>query len=135
MNSRTDDGQLTLQQVVTPIYDSSIWDDLWFFVPYSYLPEGRTGTFPAYISAQLGIDGQPFTAISDSVTFNYTYPTAKLITDITRIDHNVTMNGEIGMQVFARLDTLGYQGTTRFAPRCSSTGKRHPSPRRQCAGG
>lgn len=112
IDARTDNGQLTLQQVVTPAYDNSIWDDLWFFMPYSYLPEGRTGTFPAYISAQLGVDGQPFTAIGDPVTFTYTYPDRQLITDITRIDHNVTMNGEVGMQVFARLDTLGYQDTT-----------------------
>jgi hypothetical protein len=109
---RSVDGQLTLQQVVTPVYDNSVWDDLWFFVPYNYLPEGHTGTFPAYISAYFGVDGEAFTAITQPVTFNYTYPDQQLITDILRIDHNVEMNGEVGMQVFARLDTLDYQGVT-----------------------
>lgn len=109
---RSVDGQLTLQQVITPAYDSTIWDDLPFFIPYSYLPEGRTGTFPAYISAQFGVDGEGFTAFSEPVTFTYTYPDQQLITDIIRIDHNVEMNGELGMQVFAKLDMLGYQGVT-----------------------
>jgi hypothetical protein len=113
--ARTGEGQLTLQQVVTPIYDNSIWDDLWFFIPYSYLPDGRTGTFPAYLSAQFGVDGTSFTAFSQTVSFDYTYPEQQLIIDLTGIDHNVEMNGQIGMQVHSRIQTLGYQGVELMA--------------------
>ena len=111
-DARTTDGQLTLQQVVTPGFDNTIWDDLWFFVPYEYLPDGQIGTFDAYISAQLGVDGNGFTSFSEPVTFRYTFPEQQLIVNVVDVQHNVEIDGELGMQVFAPINTLGYQGET-----------------------
>ena len=109
-NSRTSKGQLTLQQTLTPSYDNSVWDDVWFFLPYDYFPDGRTGSFPAFMEAQLGVDGQDFTAYSKDSSFNYTYPDQQMIVDITSIEHNVTVNNQLGMKVHTHVNTLGYRG-------------------------
>lgn len=109
-DSRSTSGQLTVQQVVTPSYDDTVWDDMWFFIPYSYLPDGRTGTYPALIEAQIGVDGQTFTSFSDDYSFDYTYPTQQLIIDITDVEHNVDLNGMTGMKVHTHIKTLNYQG-------------------------
>jgi len=111
-DARTTDGQLTLQQVVTPGFANTIWDDLWFFIPYDYLPDGRTGTFDAYISAQLGVDNSDFVAFSEPSGFTYTYPEQQLIINVTDIQHNVEIDGQVGMQVFAPISTLNYRGET-----------------------
>jgi len=111
-DDRTDENQLTIQQVVDPGYDDTVWDDMWFFIPYNYLPDGRTGTFPAYLEAQFGVDGQGFTAFSDKSTFDYTYSTTQMIVDITNIEHNVQLSNLNGMKVHTHIDTLGYQGQT-----------------------
>lgn len=111
-DARTSEGQLTLQQVVTPGFTNTIWDDLWFFIPYDYLPDGRTGTFDAYISAKFGTDGGEFTAFSEPVGFTYTYPEKQLIINIADVEHNVEINGEVGMQVYAPIGTLNYQSET-----------------------
>ena len=108
--ARTPDGQMTVQQVITPGYDDTIWDDMWFFVPYSHFPDGRLGTFPAYIEAQLGVDGQGFTSFSSQKPFDYTYPDQQLIVNITSVDYNANMNGENGMQVHTYINAIGYQG-------------------------
>ncbi len=109
-DSRSTSGQLTVQQTVTPSYDDTIWDDSWFFIPYNYLPDGRTGTYPAFIEAQVGVDGQGFTSYSNDVAFDYTYPDQQLIIDITNIEHNVQLNNMVGMKVHTHIKTLNYQG-------------------------
>lgn len=109
-NRTTISNQLTVQQVITPTYDDTVWDDLWLFLPYNNLPDGKTGTFPAYVEAQIGVDGGEFTAFSDQVGFSYTYPTQQLIADLLSIDHNVEINGQLGMKVHSHLNALGYQG-------------------------
>lgn len=106
--ARTVDGQLTLQQVITPNFDDTVWDDLWYFLPYNTFPDGQRGTYPAYLEAQIGVDGEDFTAFSNQVTFDYTYSDKQLIADITDVEHNVTMDGLTGMLVHARLTILGY---------------------------
>ncbi|MEO8397209.1 MAG: hypothetical protein ABI700_29710, partial [Chloroflexota bacterium] len=111
-DSRTTDRQITVQQVVTPGFENTVWDDLWFFLPYDNFPDGRTGDFPAYIEAQIGIDGEGFTAFSDQSAFTYTYPDKQLIVDITSIEHNSTLNQVSGMKVHTHISTLGYQGET-----------------------
>lgn len=50
-------GGLTVQEVVTPTYDSSAWTDYWMHVPYSQLPRGLSGTQRAYVVANIGPDG------------------------------------------------------------------------------
>lgn len=107
-DARTDDGQLTLQQVITPGFDDTIWDDLWFFIPYDYFPDGRLGTYSAYFQAELGVDGNAFVAFSDPSTFDYTFPDQQLIATITSIDHNIDQNGMLGMLVHSRLNLIGY---------------------------
>ena len=141
-NSRATDGQITVQQVVTPGYDNTVWDDMWFFIPYDNFPDGRTGDFPAYMEAQFGIDGEGFTAFSDPSTFTYTYPDNQLVVDITNIEHNVELNKLSGMKVHTHINALGYQGekaarcpvrlSGAMAPRSRATTVRPPitAPRR-----
>ncbi len=109
-DQRSPEGQLTVQLVVTPGYDDTVWDDMWFFVPYDSFPEGRTGTFPAYVDAELGLDGEGFTAFSDVSSFNYTYPDQQLIADITNIEFDTQVNRQLGMKIHAHLQMIGYQG-------------------------
>ncbi len=109
-DARSDTGQLTVQQTLTATYDDTVWDDAWFFIPYDDFPDGRTGTYPAYFEAQIGIDGQQFTAYSDDSAFQYTYPNQQLIVDIANLEHNIQYNGEDGMKIHSHINTLGYQG-------------------------
>ncbi|MBI1256516.1 MAG: trypsin-like serine protease [Chloroflexi bacterium] len=111
-DSRSTDGQITVQQVVTPGYDNTVWDDMWFFIPYDNFPDGRTGDFPAYMEAQIGVDGEGFSAYSDPSNFTYTYPDKQLVVDITNVEHNVTLNNLTGMKVHSHINALGYQGET-----------------------
>ena len=106
---RSTDGQLTAQLTATPTFDDTIWDDMTFFIPYDYLPEGRTGTFTAYLEAQVGVDGEGFTSFSNRESFDYTYPDQQLIVDITSIDQNVEMNGTMGIMVHSYINTIGYK--------------------------
>ncbi len=109
-DSRSTSGQLTVQQVLSPGYDDTVWDNSWFFIPYNYLPDGRTGTYPAFIEAQVGVDGQGFTDFSNDVAFDYTYPDQQLIIDVTNIEQNVQLNNLTGMKVHTHIKTLNYQG-------------------------
>ncbi len=109
-DSRSTSGQLTVQQTVSPTYDDTVWDDSWFFIPYNYLPDGRSGTYPAFIEAQIGVDGQGFTSYSNDVAFDYTYPDQQLIIDVTNIEQNVQLNNMQGMKVHTHVKTLNYQG-------------------------
>jgi hypothetical protein len=111
-NWRSTDGQLTAQLTTTPTFDDTIWDDMTFFIPYDYLPEGRTGTFGAYLEAQVGVDGEGFTGFSNQESFDYTYPSQQLIVDITSVEQNVELNGESGMKIHSYINTLGYKDVT-----------------------
>ncbi len=107
--NRTGSGHLTMQEVLTPQFDHSVWEDLWFFIPYNSFPDGGTGTRGAYIEAQLGIDGEPFSAFSNTIGFEYTFAERQLIIDIDRIEHNVTVNNLTGMRVHSRINTIGHR--------------------------
>ncbi|GEM_PF-1011531 len=50
-------GNLTVQEVVTPQYDSSEWTDYWIHLPYGAFPKGLTGTVPVTVRAFIDIDG------------------------------------------------------------------------------
>lgn len=51
------DGDLTVQEVVTPSYDASEWNDYWMHVPYQAFPKGLTGTIPVRARAMIDFDG------------------------------------------------------------------------------
>jgi len=108
-SNRTDEGQLTSQQLVTPGFDNTIYDDLWFFIPYSLFPDGETGTASAYVEAQIGVDGETFTAFSNLSSFLYTFSDQQLIVSISRIEHNTTEDGESGMKVYGYINIIGYR--------------------------
>lgn len=110
--NRTNDGQLTSQQVLTPGYDDTIYDDAWFFLPYSLFPEGETGTRSAYVEAQIGVDGQAFTAYSQQSAFDYTFPSQQLFVDLLRIEHNVVVNNVSGMKVYGHVRIIGYRSVS-----------------------
>ncbi len=52
------DGGITVQTVLTPSFDDSIWEDYWFWVPYAGFPDGLTGTRDFSVQAFIGVDGQ-----------------------------------------------------------------------------
>ena len=108
--SRSTSGQLTVQQVASPDYDDTVWSDSWFYIPYGYFPDGRTGTYPAVVEAQIGVDGQGFTSVSNDVAFDYTYPDQQLTIDITNVEQNVQIDNLMGMKVHTHIKTLNYQG-------------------------
>ncbi|MBL8131078.1 MAG: hypothetical protein JNL42_04410, partial [Anaerolineae bacterium] len=109
-SNRTTEGQLTSQQILTPGFDDTVYDDAWFFIPYSLFPEGETGSRGAYVEAQIGVDGQEFSAISDRATFNYTFPNAQLVVNLLRIEHNAVQDNAQGMRVYGYVNAVGYRG-------------------------
>lgn len=108
--NRTSDGQLTSQQILTPGFDDTIYDDAWFFIPYSLFPEGETGSRDAYVEAQIGVDGEGFTAYSGQSAFNYTFPSQQFVVDLLRIEHNVEIDNVAGMKVYGHVNVVGYRG-------------------------
>jgi S1-C subfamily serine protease len=50
-------GNLTVQEVVTPSYDSSQWNDYWMHVPFGAFPSGPRGTVPVSVKALIDLDG------------------------------------------------------------------------------
>ncbi|MBK8025714.1 MAG: trypsin-like peptidase domain-containing protein [Chloroflexi bacterium] len=108
--NRTDQDQLTSQQILTPGFDDTVYDDAWFFLPYDLFPEGESGSRGAYVEAQVGVDGADFTAFSGRSTFDYTFPDTQLVVNLTRIEHNATQDGLAGMKVYGYVNAIGYRG-------------------------
>jgi len=68
------DGDLTIQEVVTPSYDSSEWTDYWIHIPYNAFPKGLSGTIPVTVKAFIDLDGGPgFNFSSDNFGFELYY--------------------------------------------------------------
>ncbi|PJF29638.1 MAG: hypothetical protein CUN52_07385 [Phototrophicales bacterium] len=72
--NRAPNGQLTIQQLLTPGYASTLWDDYWFWLPYRAFPPKPRGSYQAYIEAQIGLDGMGFVAWSERLPFTLNYP-------------------------------------------------------------
>lgn len=108
--NRTTSGHLTMQEVILPEFDHTVWEDLWYFIPYDSFPDGGEGTRSAYIEAQIGVDGQDFTSFSNQITFDYTFADRQLLIDLDRIEHNVSLNNTTGMRIHSRINAIGYRG-------------------------
>ena len=54
--NKTRAGQLTSSQRLNPAYDSTVWDELVYFIPNSYLPRVNS-TQKAYVKAAVGVCG------------------------------------------------------------------------------
>jgi hypothetical protein len=68
------DGDLTVQEVVTPSYDSSQWTDYWMHIPYSAFPTGLSGTQSGYTVAFIGPNnGTTMTTSSERFGFDLFY--------------------------------------------------------------
>ncbi len=109
-SNRTTSGQLTAQTVFTPTYDDSVYPEASFFLPYSHFHLGETGSRDAYVEAQIGVDGQQFTAFSNILGFSYTYPDRQLVVNLLRIEHNARVGNETGMRVYTYINAIGYRG-------------------------
>ncbi|MDX1991584.1 MAG: serine protease [bacterium] len=71
-DNQTPDGSLTLQDVLTP--DSDEWTtEYWFWVPYDSFPGGLSGDVDAFVNAEIGLDGENFTAFSSNEAFVLNY--------------------------------------------------------------
>lgn len=51
-------GNLTVQEVINPSFDSTIWTDYWMHVPYGAFPGADTGTHYGYVVANISLDGE-----------------------------------------------------------------------------
>jgi len=72
--NRAPNGQLTIQQLLTPGYPNTLWDDYWFWLPYVVFPSQPSGSYEAYIEAQIGIEGMGFAGWSARLPFTLNYP-------------------------------------------------------------
>ncbi|MDX2075360.1 MAG: serine protease [bacterium] len=72
--NRAPNGQLTIQQLLTPGYPNTLWDDYWFWLPYIVFPSQPSGSYEAYIEAQIGLEGMGFSAWSARLPFTLNYP-------------------------------------------------------------
>ena len=72
--NRAPNGQLTIQQLLTPGYPNTLWDDYWFWLPYVAFPAQSSGSYEAYIEAQIGLEGMGFSAWSVRLPFTLNYP-------------------------------------------------------------
>lgn len=67
-------GELTVQEVVTPEFASSQWTGYWMHVPYQALPKGLSGTIPVRVRAFIDLDGgRGFNTRSDFYNFELYY--------------------------------------------------------------
>lgn len=66
---RTPSGHLTVQEVITPSFSASEWQNYWFFVPNAALPAELLAGREAYVVADLGVDGETFVATSNAYRF------------------------------------------------------------------
>jgi hypothetical protein len=70
---RSPSGFLTSQEVIVPEFDATEWADFKFWVPNAALPTGLTGTREGVILAEMGVDGEAFTASSNEFPFTFNY--------------------------------------------------------------
>lgn len=68
------DQPLMIEEVLTPRFDTTQWNDYFFWVPYSSFPSGLRGTQNAIVEAQIGFDGEAFALTSNQLAFALTYP-------------------------------------------------------------
>jgi hypothetical protein len=68
-DNRSRSGYLTIQTVIEPDYEDTEWDGFWFWMPYSSFPDQSRRRVTARVQAQLGVEGEGFTAFSELVEF------------------------------------------------------------------
>lgn len=114
------DGNLTVQAVLTPSFEDTIWDDYWFWIPYSGLPDGLSGTVDFQVIANIGVNGAPILEVaSDPEPVRIAFggggqvtPTSDLTIDITSMEFDVPgdRSAENGVKTYVDFGATGYQG-------------------------
>lgn len=114
------DGNLTVQSVLTPSFEDTIWSDYWFWIPYSGMPSGLSGRVNFRVIANVGLDGagilenasepEPF-VIEFSGSGRVT-PDSNLNIDITSMEFDVSgdHSTEQGIKTYVDFTATGYQG-------------------------
>ncbi len=105
-------GEVAVWQGFEPIYEYTTFSNLALFMPYNEL-ELAAGEY--WLDFRVGVlnnDGWQSLAESDPVAFTYqksepVHPSAS-ITNI-RIDHNVTRDGVMGMDIYVSFDIANYR--------------------------
>lgn len=114
------EGNLTVQAVLTPSFEDTIWDDYWFWVPYSGMPDGLSGRVNFQVIANVGPDGASVLETAsepEPVVINFSgggqvTPDNALTIDITSMEFDVAgdRSSEMGVKTFVDFTATGYQG-------------------------
>lgn len=121
--SRSDcdpDGNLTVQAVLTPSFEDTIWDDYWFWVPYSGLPDGLSGTVNFEVIANVGLNGAAIlenASAPETVTIEFggggqVQTNQDLAIDITSMEFDVVGDRSTasGVKTYVDFEATGLQG-------------------------
>lgn len=113
-------GNLTVQSVLTPSFDDTIWDDYWFWIPYIGLPDGLSGSVEFAVTANVGPnDGTALTNPSEpaQVIINFgsggdVQTVEDLAINITSMEFGVAgdRSSEDGVKTFVDFNATGFQG-------------------------
>jgi hypothetical protein len=112
-------GNLTVQAVLTPSFEDTIWDDYWFWVPYSGMPDGLSGRVNFEVIANVGPDGAGVlenTSEPEPVVIEFSggqvTPDSDLKIDITSMEFDVAgdRSSESGVKTYVDFSATGYQG-------------------------
>jgi hypothetical protein len=111
-------GWLRSRVEMTPGFDSTVWDDVSFFVPYAAFPDGLTGEVTFSAEADV-FDGTNWISPSEWTDFVITYSgntapgntslEGSATTSILQIEHNSEQNGQNGMLIHVSAEVLGYK--------------------------
>lgn len=120
------DGGITVQTVLTPSFEDSIWEDYWFWIPYDGFPDGLEGVVNFSVQGYIGLDGQQtlqnasepaklvidFGSGSVDVTTNPDGAGATFDVTITRMAFDMTgdHSTDLGIRAYVNMTAVGARG-------------------------
>jgi hypothetical protein len=114
------EGNLTVQAVLSPSFEDTVWDDYWFWIPYSGLPDGLSGTVDFQVIANVGLDGAAIlesASAPETVTIRFggggqvqTNETVSI--NVTSMEFDVTgdRSTQSGVKTYVDFEATGLQG-------------------------
>ncbi len=113
-------GNLTVQSVLTPSFEDTIWEDYWFWVPYIGMPDGLSGRVEFSVTANVGLnDGTALTNPSEPASVAIDFGTGgqvqtseEMSIEITSMEFDVAgdRSSENGVKTYVDFNVNGFQG-------------------------
>lgn len=113
------DGNLSVQIVLSPSFEDTTWDDYWFWVPYSGMPNGLSGRVEFKVIANVGPDGagtlgnasEPEPVVIEFSGGGKVTPDSNLSIDITSIEFDVAgdRSTDKGLKTYVDFTATGYK--------------------------